>query len=389
MSNARNARNARNAHDSGQRSKMQLLGASGEAVRDILSGTTHALLYAVALMTIMVTAAGAELFELRSINDRIDDYVSSGASTYIVEYPGRIDARSCESLAGVPGVHAAGAIRTADSRISFAVLPSTSLPLLEATPGAVQTLASANSRDTRALTSSESSGIWLSGQAAETLGLASGQTARLTDDTRATIAGVYPSPEDGRSSNTTYAVVQPVPRDGVFDECLIKTWPVPDSIESLALLSVGAVSDDGDNRPTVRQLNTRLGVRLDSSALFISRATAWMPLLAGCIALALGFVSVWIRRLELASALHCGVPKPALTLQMMLETLSWTVAAAILCMPLPLAVMHLWAGAAPQQIVTLTLRPMLAAALGSLAGATIATICVRERNLFAYFKRRI
>lgn len=380
---------ARNAHGSKHQTEMRLRGVAGEAVRDILSGTTHALLCMVALMAIMVAAAGAELFQLRSIGDRIDDYVSSGASTYVVEYPGRIDARSCESLADAPGVHAAGAIRTADSRISFAVLPSTSLPLLEATPGAVQVLASVNGRSTRALTKSESNGIWLSGQAAETLGLTSGQTARLTDDTPATIAGVYPFPEDGRSSNAAYAVVQPVPRDGVFDECLVKTWPVPDSIESLALLSVGTVSDDKDDRPTVRQLNTRLGARLDSSALFASRATAWMPLVAGGAALALGFAAVWIRRLELASALHCGVPKPALVLQIMMETVSWTFAATMLCLPLPLAVMHLWEGTAPQQIVDLMMRPMLAAALGGLAGATVAVLCVRERNLFAYFKRRI
>lgn len=380
---------ARNAHGCAQRAQMPLSGVTGEAMRDILSGTTHALLYAAALMALMLASAGAELFQLRSIGERIDDYVSSGASTYVVEYPGRIDARSCESLADAPGVHAAGAIRTADSRISFAVLPSTSLPLLEATPGAVQALASGNSRDTRALTSSESSGIWLSGQAAETLGLASGQTARLADDTPTTIAGVYPSPEDGRSSNATYAVVQPVPQDGVFDECLVKAWPVPDSIESLALLSVGAVSDDGDNRPTVRQLNTRFGAGLDSSALFASRTTAWLPVLAGGVALALGFVAVWTRRLELASALHCGVLKPALVLQMMLETASWTLAATVLCLPLPLAVMHLWAGSAPQQIVVLTLRPMLATALGALAGATAGVLRVRERDLFAYFKRRI
>lgn len=380
---------ARNAHGSNPRTEMRLLGIAGEAARDILSGTTHALLYTVTLMAIMIAAAGAELFQLHSIEQRIDAFVSSGASTYVVEYPGRIDARSCESLADVSGVHAAGAIRTADSRISFAVLPSTSLPLLEATPGAVQVLASADSRGARALAKSESNGIWLSGQAAETLGLTSGQTVRLTDDTPMTIAGVYPSPEDGRSSNATYAVVQPVPRDGVFDECLVKTWPVPDSIESLALLSVGTVSDDKDNRPTVRQLNTRLGARLDSSALFTSRATAWMPLMAGGIALTLGFVAVWIRRLELASALHCGVPKPALVLQMMLETASWTCAATVLCLPLPLAIIHLWEGTAPQQIVNLMMRPVLAAALGSLTGATVAALCVRERNLFAYFKRRI
>ena len=144
-----------------------------------------------------------------------------------------------------------------------------------------------------------------------------------------------------------------------------------------------------DSRPTVRQLNTRFGAGLDSSALFASRTTAWLPVLAGGVALALGFVAVWTRRLELASALHCGVPKPALVLQMMLETASWTLAATVLCLPLPLAVMHLWAGSAPQQIVVLTLRPMLATALGALAGATAGVLRVRERDLFAYFKRRI
>ena len=62
---------ARNAHGCAQRAQMPLSGVTGEAMRDILSGTTHALLYAAALMALMLASAGAELFQLRSIGERL------------------------------------------------------------------------------------------------------------------------------------------------------------------------------------------------------------------------------------------------------------------------------------------------------------------------------
>ena len=53
-------------------------------------------------------------------------------------------------------------------------------------------------------------GVWLSTQAAEVVGAQVGDTVPLSDGSRMHIAGIYASPEDGRTGNTSYAVVMPV-----------------------------------------------------------------------------------------------------------------------------------------------------------------------------------
>ncbi|KFI61933.1 hypothetical protein BCUN_1838 [Bifidobacterium cuniculi] len=367
---------------------MRLRGAFDEAARNIASGTTHAALYALLLAVVMVGCAGAELLQLRGIQRQIDEFVSAGASTYVVDAAGRIDARSCESLAGLDGVQAAGALRTADARLTLARIPSTALPTLEATPGALRALVSGDSATTRSLAADEFDGVWLSRQAADTSGAATGSLEALLDGGNVRIAGVYESPDDGRSGTTAYALVEPVPVEGTFDQCIVKAWPVPQSMESLALVSVGDVGTDPNDQPRVRQFNTKLGAELDATALFEHRATTVMTPLAAVGGLALGFVAIRLRRLELASALHCGVPKTALMLQSLMETCSWTVAALALCLPLLAFAWWDWPGFDAGQIVDLAARPLLAAACGALVGTAVAILAVRERNLFRYFKDR-
>lgn len=376
------------AQDGAKRTMMRLRGAIGEAARNIASGTTHAALYALLLAVVMLGCAGAELLQLRGIQQQIEGFVSAGASTYVVDAAGRIDARSCESLSDLDGVQAAGALRTADARLTLARIPSTALPTLEATPGALSALVSGDSATTRSLAPDEFDGVWLSRQAADTSGATAGSLEALLDGGSVRIAGIYESPDDGRSGTTAYALVEPVPVEGTFDQCVIKAWPVPQSMESLALLSVGDVGTDPNNQPRVRQFNTKLGAALDSTALFVHRATEVMVPLATIGGLMLGFVAIRLRRLELASALHCGVPKTALVLQSLVETGSWTVAALALCLPLVAFAWWDWPGADAGQVVLLTVRPLLAAACGALIGSAAAVLAVRERNLFRYFKDR-
>ncbi|MEE1295647.1 MAG: hypothetical protein UHD09_02080 [Bifidobacterium sp.] len=274
------------------------------------------------------------------------------------------------------------------ARATLARIPSTPLPTLEATPGALRAVVSGDTRATRELTADEHDGVWLSRQAADTSGAAVGSVEELSDGTTVRIAGIYESPDDGRSVSTSYALVQPVAADGAFDQCVVKAWPVPDGIESLVLASVGEVSGNADDQPRVRQANTRLGASLDSTALFATRATAVMTLVAAVGGAALGFVAARLRRLEFASALHCGVPKAALVTQMVVETGCWALCAAVIATPLLAVIPWLWSGDTPGQIALLCVRPLGAAVVGSLAGGVLVTVAVRERHLFRYFKDR-
>ena len=371
--------------------RMSLRGVALEAVLNVTSGTTRAALFAVLLAAVIFGCAGAEFLQLREINMRVREFVSSGASTVLVEYAGRIDGAACESLASVDGVQAAGALRAASARPVAEVLPMTPLPALEATPGAVELLASGDSMETHALSVAEMDGVWLSTQAAEVVGAQVGDTVPLSDGSRMHIAGIYASPEDGRTGNTSYAVVMPVHSTSVgkgFDVCMVKAWPVPRSLESLALMRVRELSGNRDDQPHVRQLNATLGSKLESERMYASRGTVHMPWMACALAMALGFAAIWSRRLEFASALHCGVPKLALMAQSLLETMSWEIMALAICSPLFTVAWLGWEGADGMQVIMLMGRSAIGALAGAICGALIAVLCVRERNLFRYFKGR-
>lgn len=106
-------------------------------------------------------------------------------------------------------------------------------------------------------------------------------------------------------------------------------------------------------------------------------------------ALFAGYAAVRARRLELASAMHCGEPKIALWLQMLLETLMCS--AIIVTTPLIVwALTHMETGViiSPTTLVGILARIPAAALVGVLAGASMAMLITRERDLFRYFKNR-
>ena len=71
---------------------------------------------------------------------------------------------------------------------------------------------------------------------------------------------------------------------------------------------------------TLGQLNTTKGDGFDGQTLYRQRSTRILPACGALIALAIGYLLIRGRRLEIASALHCGVPKPALATQIIIET---------------------------------------------------------------------
>lgn len=376
-----------------QRPRMHLSGMLTEAWRNLASGTTHACAFAVTLATMILLLCGVDLLTIMQIEHQTDEFVASGGSTTIIDYPKRIDPVACESLASLQGVHAAGAIRQADSgKITFAVLPSTGVPSYEATPGAIRLLADSTTgtgnRPTLSGNSALADGLWLSSEAASPLKAQPKEKISLKDGRTAIIGGIYKWPNDGRKSGFSYAAVSMVPvnRNERFDSCWVKAWPIPDHIESLLQLTAVSEGEDDQERPVISQLNTSQGSQLDAETLYRQRLTTWAPVVALAGGLLIGIVAIRMRRLELASTLHCGVPKTVMLTQMATETTIWIMGAAVLCSPL---LAWVWIDHADSDALAITntlLRIPVAAGIGALLGAVLAALSVQERHLFRYFK---
>lgn len=107
------------------------------------------------------------------------------------------------------------------------------------------------------------------------------------------------------------------------------------------------------------------------------------------IAMALGFASVCMRRIEIASALHAGYPKTAMLLQLFLETLATVAASCVACLPVVAIVPLILTGSGDAMpVVAMLCRVPGAMSVGMLAGTAVGGMTIRERQLFAYFKAR-
>ena len=371
---------------------MRLRGVVDEAWRDIVSGTSHAFMLMLILAALVDGLSAADLFSIRSIAQQVDRYIASGASTYVIEFKGGISGEACERLSSVDGVLASGALRSKNDKVTSAVLPSAGIPSLDATTGALGVFASSTRSDGATLTVRDYDGIWLSSQAARSVHARAGNRLALRAGGKVRVAGVFQYPDDGRSTSYDYVALSQVPAAADdFDQCLVKAWPVPDAMQSLLQSTVSSWPSDASQQPTISQLNSTQGTQLDAVKTFRGRQSALAPVVMFVAALFAGYAAVRARRLELASAMHCGEPKIALWLQMLLETLMWCCSAIIVTTPLIVwALTHMETGViiSPTTLVGILARIPAAALVGVLAGASMAMLITRERDLFRYFKNR-
>lgn len=378
--------------DTAETGRMRLRGVVDEAWRDIVSGTSHAFMLMLILAALVGGLSAADLFSIRSIAQQVDRYIASGASTYVIEFKGGISGEACERLSSVDGVLASGALRSKNDKVTSAVLPSAGIPSLDATTGALGVFASSTRSDGATLTVRDYDGIWLSSQAARSVHARAGNRLALRAGGRVRVAGVFQYPDDGRSTSYDYVALSQVPAAADdFDQCLVKAWPVPDAMQSLLQSTVSSWSSDASQQPTISQLNSTQGTQLDAVKTFRERQSALAPVVMFVSALFAGYAAVRARRLELASAMHCGEPKIALWLQMLLETLMWCCSAIIVTAPLIVwALTHMETGViiSSTTLVGILSRIPAAALVGVLAGASMAMLITRERDLFRYFKNR-
>lgn len=370
--------------------RMLLHGVLDEAWRDITSGTTHAALFALVLAVLVVAGCATEATSLARIDSERASFVASGSSTYVLTYTGHVSATACDRLGSAEGVLAAGAVRQSSSRLTMAKLPSTTVPTWDATPGAIRLFASSDSDSAPQLSAEDYEGVWMSSQAAQATGAAARTEQPLAGGGTVQVRGIYPFPDDGRdTASFSYAALQSVPAqsDG-FDACIVKTWPVPSDIQSLLMYTVARASSDSGDYPVMSQLNATRGSQFRPEDEFAGRISAWAPLVLAVAGALVGFISVMLRRLELASAMHAGVPKIAMMVQMLVEGAAWALAATMIGLA-AIAFMRLgWAGADLAAVDDDLLRVPVAALVGACAGVFVASLCVREKSMFRYFKNR-
>ncbi|MDR3069498.1 MAG: hypothetical protein LBU38_00605 [Propionibacteriaceae bacterium] len=100
-----------------------------------------------------------------------------------------------------------------------------------------------------------------------------------------------------------------------------------------------------------------------------------------------GFISLHLRRLELASNLHAGLGKASLCLQGMMEIVCWLALAGI-----PSVMAAFWAAKLGNSDWLPAFYPAVRAicmsGICAIFGGLLATALTSEKHLFRYFKNR-
>ncbi|WP_438354764.1 hypothetical protein [Microbacterium sp. CJ88] len=351
-----------------------------EAWRDIATGTSRTLIFVTLTCALLSALVLADTMAVGALVRDAREYQARGASVMTVTASAGIDGAGCERLNELPAVQSAGALRASASPVVAALLPAAPLPVYEVTLGMLNVF----DVDRRGM-----GGVSVPTDVVQSLSVDVGESISATGGTAIPVDGTYKYPADGRRPGFAWALLATTPAEGTYDECWVKVWPSQPDLRTLVLSTALTVDFSASGGQALEsQLNTQLGTTFDGHAKFVDRATRLTPLIAAVIGVALGLLSVRLRRLELAARLHDGLGKGHLHQLMLLEGASWFVPAAAISaaagavysttVGFPDAV-ALFATAATTPILG-----ALGAALGTIAGVHL----VRERQLFAYFKDR-
>ena len=353
-----------------------------EAWRNLISGTTRAGLFALVFVAAVGALSWVDVRSVVGIVDGAAQFRAAGATVEVLKSDPNIDGRRCDALSGTSALRNAGAIRQG-TPIRFLAIPASQITVVEATPGLIAMLPTI-AQPVQTIDGGPS-GVWLSADLAAVLGTAPGRVVQ-TSAGSATVAGVYTWSDDGRARDLGYSMTAPVPADGAFSQCWTEIWPTDPNLQAMAYVSL--TSNDSSIQATLGQLNTSLGTTYDAASLLSSRLTRQAPLAGIVIGLVAGYVSVRIRRLEIASNLHARLPRADLMWQHLIEALVWVGAASLIT-----AAGLLWAARWGNPDPSLAewyigCRTVLAAAASALIGVLIGVMTAREKHLFRYAKER-
>jgi len=268
-------------------------------------------------------------------------------------------------------------MRKTDLTLPIAVLPRTEPVLIEYAGDLTSVVQS---------TLDERGGVVLDRSVAEELGPMSTSTIPGASGGEIRVAGSFEWPDDGRLPSLSGAALSPVPANGRFDECWVRAWPPDEHLEPLYLLATdGALGAE----PRTLPLNPTLGTGRPTSLLLENRATALVPWAPPLLALTIGFLAVWLRRVEIAGNLAAGARRTDVTLQAVIETIIWVIPA--LSAVAAIAYWQVVSAIAPGDAIVVfaeQLAPILAAGASAVFGTTLGTLTVRRAALYRYAKDR-
>ncbi|MDR0488567.1 MAG: hypothetical protein LBG99_04065 [Propionibacteriaceae bacterium] len=349
-----------------------------EAKENLVSGTSKPLHLVMMFVAFTVIATIVDLMIVQDITNEAYKYRDSGASTFTVTSPGRVNGEVCDQLSKLPSIIASGAIRIEEEPLETIVLPRGPIASYVVSEGALGVFDVEDSGQV---------GLFLSSTVASTLGVSSGYPLLLKTGT-AQVQGTYHWPSDGRRPGFDYAALIPIPSQSLFDECWVKAWPIPENIQILLRLTVNAPNGDMQIKTDYSQVNTTLGTQFTGYTKLHQRVTQHAPSFTLILGIINGIVLVWARRLELASVQHVGVSWPAQLWQLIIEhgicllvgsSIVLAIDAVVINHLLPMDMDTLWEIAA---------RVLLCGFFGVLLGTVIGSHRIKANNLSRYFKAR-
>ncbi|GAA4784394.1 hypothetical protein [Microbacterium gilvum] len=202
-----------------------------------------------------------------------------------------------------------------------------------------------------------------------------------------TIAATFDYPSDGRDARLGLAIIIPTVSTGSFDECWALVWPENPDLDTIIRSATTPGAGQADPI-TIAQLNKTQGSAFDGLTTFHDRITQWATLASGLLGVALGWFSVTRRRLEHASSLHAGQTRPVLLASVLVETTVWVLASAIIGAELLAAALIMSTGSVDGSLLWNLTRTVFSGSAGAVLGAVGASLLIRERHLFRFFKER-
>lgn len=363
---------------------MKVSAVISEAWRNLGTGTTRGLLFSLISICVITGSCVLDMHGITAILAGQRDFRDAGATVQVVSGAGGISGSQCLALGEVAGISNAMAVRSSSAPLAVSVLPSTPPALFEASGAIFHFLPPRDPLNPRIRSDG---GVNLSSSIAEKLGSSPGDMLAV-QGIEVLVTDVFSWPIDGRASLLDGAAVVSVPPTGRFDECWVDVWP-PDT-RMRTLLLAATIPDPDTGRPaTVTQLNPTLGPGKPTAELLALRDTRIIRWAAITVAFGLGFVSVFIRRIEVAFSVHSGARHRLVTIQMAFEAIAWSSIAALATFAAIVIIARQFAQAADvSAVIGVQMPTVFAAAAAIVLGAMTGSVCIRSKSLFRYAKDR-
>lgn len=345
---------------------------ASEAWRNFTSGTSRGGLLALCAALLATLLLAADTYSVAQIEERAQAFRASSGSIRILAAEGAIDPASCEKLDDVRGIEASGSLIRADP-YRVAALPGTEVPAYQVSAGFLDILGLDSAPDT---------GIYLASTLANRWEIKAGAVLE-TDLGQAPVLQIFDhSEDDGRDPRLSNALLT-ISAPERASECWVDIWPYTTALDHLIFSALIPDNAETDTAQIVAA-NPAAGETVDFHEQFSNRITIHFYPAIVLVFGVLGFAGMLRRRLEIASNLHSGAGRYAVTATAVVETMMWATVGAVVS-----ASIAVWVGQAVGVSVGMSAFLVLGVSVLSAAlGASIPPLWIGEERLFQDFKNR-